>query len=156
MGNKRHHIKALALLLLAYLFMPVAVCAQLVITDCQGFTRAVQSVEPGQLSNVEINVTDALGNPADGIQVQLTNSATGEVTTAVAKNGVATFENLSSGTFSVSSSATGASIGSVSVSTVGVTAVTATTATRVGVTATNEAVAGVTAVTNEVVNQINS
>ncbi len=119
--------------LTAIMALPQLAHAQLVVTDCYGFTRAVQNVDAGSLSNVEVSVNDALGNPLNGTEVTLTNSVTGEITTVVSQNGVATFSNIAPGTFSVSTAATGASVGTVSVATASVGTVAAAGA--VGATA---------------------
>lgn len=72
----------------------------LVITDCQGFTRAVKDVEPGSSNKVEIELNQA-GAPAESAEATLTNSVTGEVTAALSKKGLVTFENISSGTYAL-------------------------------------------------------
>lgn len=137
------NFRYLLILLLYCLLFPITLWSQaLLITDCQGFTRAVQSLNPGSLGKVNINVADALGNPADGIEVTLTNSATGEVTTAVSQNGIASFSNVTAGSFSVGSSTAGTAIGSVTVGTMGVGTVAAS-----GVVAATGAVGGGAAVT---------
>lgn len=120
-----------------FVLVPGISFAQLMITDCNGFTRALHRVDPGSLNNVDITVSDALGNPAEGVEVTLTNSATGETVTAVSQNGVASFNNLAAGSFSMSSPAAGATVGAVSVAPVGVG-----TATAVGVVGTSAAAAG--------------
>lgn len=125
--------KLAGVLTCACLFLlPVAAQAQLVITDCFGFTRAIQNVDPGSLSNVQVNVSDAFGSPLNGAEMTLTNSVTGEISTAVVQNGVASFPGVAPGTFSVTTAATGASVGSVSISAASAGIIAAGTATAVG------------------------
>jgi len=97
---------------------PMPAAAQsIMINDCQGFTRAVQRVEPGQTNNLNIDVVDAAGNPADGVNVSLTNTSTGTTTTVSSSKGVATFANLAPGSYTLASAAPGVVLGTVSFTT---------------------------------------
>ena len=145
----RFLLSKLLLLFGASLVATGSFAQSLLITDCPGFTQAVPSVDPGSLSKVEFTVADAAGKAAEGVEVTLTNTATGEVTTAVAKNGLVAFENVTAGTFSVSSSATGVTVGSASI-TSSVGAVAAGGAVAGAGAATGGAVAGATQVAEDV------
>lgn len=137
----------LILLCVLSMLSALPVHAQLILTDCQGFTRAVQNVDPGSLNDVQVSVNDAAGNPLDGVEVQLTNSVTGEVITVLSQNGVATFQGVGTGTFSISSTAAGATVGTVSITTTavatGLALIAVTTAAVLGGAATTGIVVGV-------------
>ena len=91
---------------LAFLVAPIAAFAdvsELTITDSAGVTRSVSQVEGA--SHIEFTLTDVAGMPADGVQVTLTNAATGEQISAVVVNGTVAFDQVAAGTWTVSSAA---------------------------------------------------
>lgn len=108
------------LIIFSTLLCNASVHAQLLITDCHGFTRALHTVKSGELNTVKIAVSNSGGAPLNGAQVTLTNSVTGETITAASQNGFATFQSVAPGSFSVSTTAANATIGTVSVSGAGV------------------------------------
>ncbi len=69
------------------------------IIDCDGITRASKSVEATTRTEVKIDVTTQNGGVVDGVDVTLTNPTTGETLTATVENGVATFQEVSGGTW---------------------------------------------------------
>lgn len=77
---------------------------ELTIKDTSGFTRAVSKVEGTGI--VEFELVDTAGAPAEGIEVTLTNTATGQTLTSSAVNGTATFHGVQSGVWTVASSTT--------------------------------------------------
>jgi len=113
-------------MLIVSLYPSLLFAQGLLITDCQGFTRVAKALNPGKAAKLEVSVSNAGGTSTNGVQVSLTNSATGEVSTAVAKNGVAVFDNVTRGVFTLSTEASGVSIGSVSVAGASVSAGVAT------------------------------
>ncbi|MCB0353019.1 MAG: hypothetical protein KDD64_05815 [Bdellovibrionales bacterium] len=95
-----------ALILLLLLFSLVSPLygqeAEITIKDTAGFTRAVSQVEG--VGIVEFDLVDAAGLPADGVEVTLTNTVTGESLTVASVNGTATFQGVQSGVWTVASS----------------------------------------------------
>ncbi len=73
----------------------------IVIQDTSGFTRNTTSVE--DFGKVEFSLTDAAGTPAEGAQISLTNTLDGQVLQAVSANGLATFESVAPGVWTVAS-----------------------------------------------------
>ena len=94
--------------------------------DTSGYTRAVSQVE--DFGSVEFDLIDATGQSADGVEVTLTNTATGESVSAISANGTVVFEGVEAGSWTVASSVpevtfTNVAIGnSVSAATLGGTA----------------------------------
>lgn len=107
----------------------LALAQALVIADCQGFTRATRSAQPGTTNRVEVQVNNA----PDGSRVSLTNAANGSVTESVAMNGVAVFEQVPPGVFTISTVQPGVTLGAITIS--GVGAATTFTALTAGVVA---------------------
>ena len=75
---------------------------EITIKDTSGFTRAVSQVDG--LGNVEFNLLDAAGTPAEGIEVTLTAVESAETISAVAVNGSVVFESVPPGIWTVASS----------------------------------------------------
>lgn len=150
MSRDSFKIALLALILGANISSAFA--QSLLVTDCQGFTRAARSVKPNSLNRVEINVSDVSGNPIDNVQVTLTNSATGEVSTATAKSGIAVFENVAPGAFSVSSSAAGVSFSTIAIAPGALSTLAATGVVAGGAVVSGGAATGVVVGATDVVN----
>lgn len=126
-----------------------AAVAALRIVDCQGFTRATQQIDPGQVSRVEVSIPS---NPVGSIEVQLKQVGTDFVQRAVSQNGIAIFENIPPGTFEISAAGSGVELGAI---TVGSMAFEAGVTTAVGIASgitTGGAVAGAAIGTTEIVN----
>lgn len=75
------------------------------IQDTGGFTRAASQVDGS--SKVEFNLVDGSGSAADGVPVTLTNAATGEVLHATSSAGAVSFEGVTGGVWTVSTTAPG-------------------------------------------------
>lgn len=73
------------------------------IFDCNGVSRATKDVSANAKSEVKIDVTSNSGQVADGTEVTLTNSASGEVLTASAVNGTVTFPAVATGSWVIGS-----------------------------------------------------
>jgi hypothetical protein len=82
------------------------------IVDCQGFTRAMQSAEPGQLSRVEVSVSSQSPEPVEVELKQVGNNFSQRV---VSQNGLAVFENVPPGTFEISVSDSAAEVGAIAI-----------------------------------------
>ena len=84
-------------------FLPAARAevGDIVIQDTGGLTRNTTSVE--DFGKIEFSLADAAGVPAEGAEISLTNSLTGEVLTTVSSNGLATFEAVAPGVWTVAS-----------------------------------------------------
>ncbi len=97
--------QALKALLLSTLFLPCLVTAdeisEVTIKDTSGFTRAVSEIDG--VGNVEFNLVDEGGTPAEGVEVTLTSAETGEVISAVAVNGAVIFDTVPPGIWTVAS-----------------------------------------------------
>ncbi|MCO6429587.1 MAG: carboxypeptidase regulatory-like domain-containing protein [Deltaproteobacteria bacterium] len=106
-------------LLICTLLANSALAQSIIIQDCNGFTRGVKSADPSGANKVEVSVSDAGGAPADGSQVTLTNSVTGESITTVAQNGVAVFENVAPGMFTVTTASDALVVGTIGVGSMG-------------------------------------
>lgn len=102
--------------------LPTYAQSEISIQDTAGFTRAVGDV--GTSGRVDFTISDGSGSGPTGIEVKLTNSATGEVITAVSDQGAVVFENLSPGLWTVSTATPGVTFTAVTVApaTVGVLA----------------------------------
>lgn len=74
---------------------------ELTIKDTSGFTRAVSQVDG--LGNVEFNLLNEQGAPAEGVEVTLTSADSAEVISAVAVNGAVIFESVPPGIWTVAS-----------------------------------------------------
>lgn len=111
-----------ALLSSLLVFAPQVQAQAIIVTDCYGLTRALKSVKGGSKNIVRVEVKSATGTPANGSQVTLTNATTGEVAKTTAVDGVATFNEVSSGVFSVATETTGVTMGSVAIQPVAVAA----------------------------------
>lgn len=93
----------LATTLLAVVPVPT-LALPLQIFDCNGVSRASKDVSANAKSEVKIDVTSNSGQVADGTQVTLTNSESGEVLTASAVNGTVTFPAVATGSWVLGSS----------------------------------------------------
>lgn len=98
----KKHISFLIVLSLLVIEFAYAEVGDIVIQDTGGATRNTTSVE--DFGKVEFTLTDAGGTPAEGAQITLTNTLSGETLTAMSVNGVATFENVAPGVWTVASS----------------------------------------------------
>jgi hypothetical protein len=92
-----------SLILACSLGFATQVSAQsLVVTDCQGFTRASQRVQPHSLNSIEVEVKQASGStPADGASAKLTNQVTAQIMRTRIGGGRARFENLPPGVYAL-------------------------------------------------------
>lgn len=102
---------------LSSLWLNTAHGVDIKILDCDGVTRASKSIDGLEKQDIELKVQDAAGQPADGTQVSLTNTETGQVVSVTSKQGVATFPELNAGTWVASSSASGVTLTGVSIAT---------------------------------------
>jgi hypothetical protein len=87
--------------------------SELTIQDTSGFTRASSEIE--ETGQIEFSLIDAAGSPAEGVEVTLTNTATGETLTAASINGNVTFDGISPGVWTVSTTAQGVTFTNVTV-----------------------------------------
>lgn len=103
-----------SLVLACLLAFPCPLLAEeLTVQDTSGFTRAASEIEgTGQ---VDFALVGSTGAAADGVVVTLTNAATGEVLTATAASGTATFQGVTAGVWTVATAAPGVTFTSVSV-----------------------------------------
>lgn len=84
------------------------------ILDTSGVTRASSQVD--QIGQVDFNIKDSTGNPAQGVEVSLANATTGETFTSIAQDGVVTFSGLSPGAWTVACATPGITFTSVGIS----------------------------------------
>lgn len=126
----------------------------LVITDCQGITRAFHETRGTELNKVQIQVSEASGAPSTGSPVQLTNNITGQTFTVQTNSGVAVFNGVPAGNYSMVVTGTNLSAGTITVGSTGLGAVAAGGVVAGGVAAGGGAVIGGVAVVDEVESQI--
>ena len=152
---KLRQLQLIGCLFLGIMAVPQFATPQVLsLTDCHGFTRAVKSVNQGSLNRVEVQVSSSTTS-TEGTQVTVTNTVTGQANTAVVKGGVASFEGLAPGTYTMSTAVPSIQVGAVSIS--GATAL--STAAAAGVVAgagaaTGAGVVGVGVAVDTAVNQI--
>ncbi len=103
----------LSAILLIGLAPAAAVAEDLTIQDTGGFTRAASQIDGN--SKVEFDLIDSLGNAPDGVPVTLTNAATGEVLTASSSSGAASFQGVTPGVWTVSTTSAGVTFTNVTV-----------------------------------------
>lgn len=116
--------KSLVLTIAGCLVFPVsaALASQLEITDCDGNTRAIQDVKSNTKSRIELQVSDSQGQPASGIDLNLSNSVSKVEMNTTCESGTAVFDGISEGTWQVcpkTDSKTGIQIKSVKIDQVG-------------------------------------
>ncbi len=146
--------------LVYYIFVLVLIAPALsraqsiLITDCQGFTRVAQKVKANSLNNIEVQVSNSAQQATEQVQVTLTNSVTGQSVTASAQNGVAVFQNIAPGSFSVTSSAAGVSFASITVAPVALSTVAAVGVVTGGAVVGGGAATGIVIGTTEIVDQV--
>ncbi|MBX7138992.1 MAG: hypothetical protein K1X83_13545 [Oligoflexia bacterium] len=100
----------------------LAESSEIVVNDTSGVTRAVfDASKQGQL---EFQLLDAAGNPADGIEVTLTNAATSETLTATSVGGTVTFDAIAPGTWTVASGIDGVTFTNIAFNAAGAAALT--------------------------------
>lgn len=122
-----HFFSPLSVGFLFFLLLPTLGQAQsLMIFDCQGFTRAIQKVQPNMGSRLELQVQGA--ESTQSAQVTITNNVTGQTLTAQAQNGVAVFENIPPGSFTVGATGANTTLGAVSIAPMTVSTAAATAA----------------------------
>ena len=126
-----------------------ATAQSLLITDCQGFTRALEQVDPGSLNQVDVEIAGTSGAPANGVEVTLTNAVSGEATTVSSTDGVASFGGIGAGTYAISSSATDVIIGGIVINSGGAAAIVAGSA---GLILGGGVVAGAAVIVDDAVN----
>lgn len=90
-----------------------AFAEELTIQDTSGFTRSAAEIDGS--TQVDFALVNGAGAAADGVPVTLTNAATGEVLTATSINGVASFQGVTAGVWTVATSSAGITFTSVSV-----------------------------------------
>lgn len=86
---------------------------EIIIQDTLGVTRATGQVT--DLGQIEFSLIDSAGQAADGVDVVLTNVATGESISMTAANGTVLFESVAPGVWTVASPAAGVTFTSVAV-----------------------------------------
>ncbi|MEZ4754592.1 MAG: hypothetical protein R3A13_09865 [Bdellovibrionota bacterium] len=96
-----------------FISSPAFAQEELVVKDTGGFTRASSAVDGA--GSVEFSLVNEAGLAADGVEVTLTNAATGETLTGVAANGTVVFEGVTPGVWTVASTAPGVTFTSVTV-----------------------------------------
>lgn len=89
----------LLLCALAVLLPSAASAVPISILDCNGVTRATKNLDTVTRADVQIDVTTPNGGTVDGVNVSLTNTATGEVVTTTVVDGVAAFAAVEGGTW---------------------------------------------------------
>lgn len=105
-----------SLIALAAIFIPVQAGAeQITVLDANGITRAAGKIDG--MGRLEFSLVDAHGLPADGIQVSLTNTTTGETLHAVAANGRVVFDAVGPGAWTVATDGLGVTFVGVEVGT---------------------------------------
>ena len=99
------HVRSLLALPAAVLLLACVVYADdITIKDTAGYTRASSTI--GQQSDIQFDVIDSSGAPADGVVITLTDSAGTELT-ATAVGGVVIFEGVGAGIYTVASAVPG-------------------------------------------------
>lgn len=106
-------IVSFALSTLMLLSTVVAQDSEILIKDTAGITRAASQVDGSGV--VQFGVETASGAAADGIEVTLTNIATGETMIATAANGTVAFEAVAPGAWTVASTTAGATFTNVTI-----------------------------------------
>jgi len=76
----------------------------LIIQDTSGFTRAAADVD--HVGNINFELAGASGSPVTGAEVKLTNALTQESIVVTSDAGVASFQSVPAGTWTVSTTAT--------------------------------------------------
>ncbi len=90
-----------------------AFAEELTIQDTSGFTRSAAEIDGS--TQVDFALVNGAGAAADGIAVTLTNATTGEVLTATSINGIASFQGVTAGVWTVATTSAGITFTSVSV-----------------------------------------
>ena len=90
-----------------------ALAQSILINDCLGFTRATRQVAPGESSKVQVEVSTQSGTASNGSELKLTNAVSGENYSAQSANGMATFERVPSGVYTLSASDSTLKVGGV-------------------------------------------
>lgn len=75
--------------------------SELIVKDCEGITRAVEKTELNSTSTLTVQVNNENGTPLNGVQVQLTNMLTQAKKTTVAKDGSASFTEVTAGIWTI-------------------------------------------------------
>ncbi len=130
-------ILALCAILSGSLFATNPVLADsrtLIINDSSGVERARTAVD--EAAKIEFSLTDSAGAPAQGAEITLTNTLTNEVITTTSVDGIAAFEGVAPGSWTVASITPGITFTDINLG-----ALTALTTTTVG-TLTTATVAG--------------
>jgi hypothetical protein len=91
----------LAVVAAPLLFPSPSFGAELRIRDAEGVTRAAGEVS--STGALEFNVTTLQGMPSDGEEISLFNTQTGDTLATVSSNGLARFESVPAGTWTVTS-----------------------------------------------------
>jgi hypothetical protein len=144
------------ILLFALVFTsPVTVYSQgLVITDCQGITRAIHQTRATELNKVQIQVTESGGVPSNGASVQLTDNISGQVYTTQTNSGMAVFNGVPVGNYSMVVSGSNLTVGTVTIGSTGLGVVAASGVVAGGVVAGGGAIAGGVVAVDEINTQI--
>ena len=150
------HARLIAILLSALVITrPLAVYAQgLVITDCQGITRAIHQTRATEVNKVQIQVTESGGAPSNGASVQLTDNVSGQVYTAQTNSGMAVFNGVPVGNYSMVVTGSNLSVGSVTIGSTGLGVAAASGVVAGGVIAGGGALAGGVIAVDEINTQI--
>lgn len=139
---------------LGLLFLLIAPCGaeaqSLMIFDCQGFTRAIQKVQPNVGSRLELQVQGA--ESSQSAQVTITNNVTGETLSAQTQNGVAVFNNVPPGSFTVGATGANTTLGAVTIAPMTVSTAAAATALGTTTVVGGGAAAGGTIVVDDTLN----
>lgn len=100
----RNHVLILICLASSLIF-PRAYAAELAIQDISGVTRSLTEIsEAGQ---IEFHVLAANGAAAEGAEITLTNTLSGEVLKMASSQGIATFSGVTPGVWTVASTTAG-------------------------------------------------
>lgn len=96
-----------------FIALQSASSAELVIQDVSGIPRSLTEV--GEAGQIEFQVAAANGAAAEGAEITLTNTLTGEVLKAASSQGIVTFQGVAPGVWTVASSTAGITFTNVTV-----------------------------------------
>lgn len=154
-GKRCVHFASAARALLVCLLstgIALAESKEVVIQDSSGIERARGELD--EVGKIEFSLTDASGAPAQGAEITLTNSISGEIISTQSVDGIAAFQGVAPGSWTVASVTPGITFTEIQVGAVsalaaggGLGALSATTVAG-GAVAVGGATVGISAATN--------
>jgi hypothetical protein len=133
----------------------IANSQSVVITDCQGITRAIHETRGTEFSKVQVQVSEADGVPSNGTSVELVDNVSGQIYVSQTSAGIAVFDGVAIGNYSLVVKGSNLIVGTVTIGSTGLGLIAASGVVIGAIAGAGGAVIGGVALVDEIDKQTN-